>query len=303
MIRKNQAFGIIRFLLPILFLVFLFGCQNIVDEESNETLSSTSIDEFDNDQAVTATETSAIDMIPESKPTATMTTEEVEERIRSLLDSNGECDLPCWWGIIPGQTTWDEAYSILKPVANKINNLVYGNYGIEVNAPDDIFDDYEIGATLDMRGDTVEMIRVPLLYGFTLDRMLSQYGSPAEIYVYSLFQTMVTPPILVRLVLFYEEQGILLIYEGRTENTNPLEICPGNLDEDGFTWAYLWSPEDKRSFSDFSNKTPFGGFSGKYLPLSEETSINIETFYDWYRNPNNLPCFEMPNPTMKPASP
>jgi hypothetical protein len=31
----------------------------------------------------------------------------------SKLYNNSECDLPCWWGIIPGETNWNEAWQSL----------------------------------------------------------------------------------------------------------------------------------------------------------------------------------------------
>ena len=34
---------------------------------------------------------------------------EAQERLHMLLSTNGGCDLPCFWGILPGETTFDYA--------------------------------------------------------------------------------------------------------------------------------------------------------------------------------------------------
>lgn len=41
-----------------------------------------------------------------------------------LLNTNGGCDLPCWWGISPGQTLWSNAKQFLLSIGANI----YSNY-------------------------------------------------------------------------------------------------------------------------------------------------------------------------------
>lgn len=52
--------------------------------------------------------------------TATLTPQQILDEIRHLFDENGGCALPCWWGIEPGKTTWEEALTILSPLAMEI---------------------------------------------------------------------------------------------------------------------------------------------------------------------------------------
>jgi hypothetical protein len=43
----------------------------------------------------------------------TLPAEEMDETIQALIATNGGCFLPCWWGITPGVTSWDDANHFL----------------------------------------------------------------------------------------------------------------------------------------------------------------------------------------------
>ncbi len=47
-------------------------------------------------------------------PVSTFSPTEASARLQDLLKTNAGCRLPCWWGITPGKTTWDEAEEYLK---------------------------------------------------------------------------------------------------------------------------------------------------------------------------------------------
>lgn len=52
----------------------------------------------------------------EGSPEPTMRAS-VQEMFFDLLNNNGNCELPCFLGIVPGQTTWASAKTILEPFA------------------------------------------------------------------------------------------------------------------------------------------------------------------------------------------
>ena len=54
------------------------------------------------------TQTSMPDMIPSSTPSPTDIPERVTEFVLEMLETNGDCDSPCIWGITPGETRWTE---------------------------------------------------------------------------------------------------------------------------------------------------------------------------------------------------
>jgi hypothetical protein len=42
--------------------------------------------------------------------------EEAKPRIIEMLQTNAGCRLPCWWGITPGKTHWEEVHALLSPL-------------------------------------------------------------------------------------------------------------------------------------------------------------------------------------------
>jgi hypothetical protein len=45
-----------------------------------------------------------------------------QKKFFAMLENNGDCELPCFLGIIPGKTIWADANSILQPF--DVNNLI-----------------------------------------------------------------------------------------------------------------------------------------------------------------------------------
>jgi hypothetical protein len=46
-------------------------------------------------------------------PLPSLTTEEQMTYIKNLLEPNIHCQLPCWWGVVPGVTSWQESKNLL----------------------------------------------------------------------------------------------------------------------------------------------------------------------------------------------
>jgi hypothetical protein len=48
-----------------------------------------------------------------------------KENIIALLENNGGCELPCFWGIIPGKTSWSDASYWLQDITNIYEDQVF----------------------------------------------------------------------------------------------------------------------------------------------------------------------------------
>jgi hypothetical protein len=77
--------------------------------------------------------------IPEQTQTvirnATLDSEEAQKLVQKLLENNGGCKLPCWWGITPGKTTWAEARQILEKTSLSIGGQELGEkFSVNVHA-------------------------------------------------------------------------------------------------------------------------------------------------------------------------
>jgi hypothetical protein len=48
-------------------------------------------------------------------PLPTLPSQQTRAKIEELLETNGGCELPCWWGITPNETAWPETLHFLRP--------------------------------------------------------------------------------------------------------------------------------------------------------------------------------------------
>lgn len=53
---------------------------------------------------------------PTETPIPTLAQAAANARFEELMQMNGNCQLPCWWGIVPGITNYQEAENILAPL-------------------------------------------------------------------------------------------------------------------------------------------------------------------------------------------
>ena len=114
-----------KFFIVLLIISFaLAGCQEVSATPSPQpTATRTAI-------PATATPTMPKKIVtvtlrttftPSKTWTPTLSSEQQMTQVSDLLTNNGGCKLPCWWGIMPGETSWANAENILAPLA-------YGRY-------------------------------------------------------------------------------------------------------------------------------------------------------------------------------
>lgn len=230
-------------------------------------------------------------------PLPTLPPGEALEKITELLETNGGCKLPCWWGITPGETSWEMAQQKLAPVAEEVNILLPGHFGVIIDPPKAIYQEKGLGVSIYEEGGIIQELRMGYTYNYPISKMLNEFGSPTDIYIHARFYILIEPPVKYYLVLFYEDQGLLARYTGGAERSEVFQICPSNIFEPDFPFTFLWSPDNPKIFEDFLDRVPFRDLL--FSPLDEVTNIDIDTFYDWYQDPNSTACFEMPDPDLK----
>src|SRR5688572_29316482 len=119
----------------------------------------------------------------------TMTTDESKKLVRDLLESNAGCRLPCWWGITPGKTTWNEAQQILEKTSLHIGGSETGEVfyvGVQAYLPyPHTFAKY-MEHNYGVKNGIVDYIRVynfDLAPNYSLPNLLEAYGQPDEVWV------------------------------------------------------------------------------------------------------------------------
>jgi hypothetical protein len=163
-----------------------------------------------------------------------MTTKTLEsnDRIFELLDTNGYCDYPCVWGLVPGQTKWKDArslfldlgatidYSIDTPVEQSDLASVYIN-----SLPKESLGELPyLGLELVVQD---QIIRTISTFGFIGDRytlhyIFNEYGMPDEIYLNTYYQ--IRDVHFMNLYLYYQEISLVAIAYDSVEITKEGEI-------------------------------------------------------------------------------
>ena len=259
---------------------------------------------------------------PEPAPSQTlMPTLNATQRVetfRELLETNGGCRLPCWWGIVPGQSTWDETQDQLshlgwQDVATSLDSgatmhdtYVSGGFNIEVM---DIYDNQssEIFNIISLveRTNIIESIHIQslgwpnppvfnILWKAYMPReILRTYGEPDRVWLY-------TDPILMGdrhsydLWLIYDQLGFILKYNGLLQISGEnFRICISNSGEQITTLKlHLQSPEDPTPLELMGNLVSFEDRG--ILSIEAATELTKKEFYEMLTQSDESVCFDTP---------
>jgi len=235
---------------------------------------------------VTATET------PVLKPTytalLTLSADERDRQILELLQSDPGCLLPCWWGIVPDKTTWNEAWSFLSQfdsapyIKEYLPNSRYADFLIPVSK--NISLAYGIDIKIDVINEIVHVVSVRSIESATIlsvQRILTDYGQPSEVWIHTYRSYLGGPP-PVDVLLFYPEQGILARYSTNLtqikEGQNIASICLDSTPN-----LTLWSPDEPINFGQAQDlaRLDYKKYDKPLLPLNKAIGISIEQFYNY----------------------
>lgn len=223
-----------------------------------------------------------------------------EALILDLLQNNADCRLPCWWGITPGQSSWSETQNFLKTFASRIartDQPEHSLYTVYIPVPEEVHPGSMLVHEYKVQGDLIEMIEVGLgsnFQNYALPEFLATYGQPEEIWIRT-FEKSRENTLPFYVVLFYPQQGIMARYFDNAErDAEQIRGCPQQREYWPLLW--LWSPRIDMTFVDTSAQTVNFGLDEEkaYLPLEEATGMNVETFYQTFKNPDNQDCLETP---------
>ncbi|MBN2118239.1 MAG: hypothetical protein JW730_16815 [Anaerolineales bacterium] len=233
-------------------------------------------------------------------PAETVDPENARKLVKYLLETDIGCELPCWWGIIPGRTPWVEARRILEKTSLGIETLeseadFYASVKVYLPYPSDFAPYME--HLYGVKSGVVDYIRVynfDLAPQYDLNQFLQTYGPPTGVWI----RTFAKEERGIQdylLDLFYADRGILIEYR----TGEPLKEIDGKLqnclikDMDAPV-IHLWSAdrqtlsfEEAKFFIDRANLP-------EPQPLLEATGMDVETFYETFKDPETEVCLETP---------
>ncbi len=228
-------------------------------------------------------------------PLVTLTNDEALKFVLELLKTNAGCRLPCWWGIIPGVSSWQKAENFLASFA------VIGTMKIDESsqkASVKILSPEMEGRTeynyviRDGIVQDIEIYNWNFAPAYNLANLLKNYGPPDEVWLSAFYQERYLN-YFVSIVVFYPQQGILIEYtDGQTDLIGEtIQKYPQKAE---YPFLYLWSPQNKRNFSEVYKDSSFLNSFPPYIPLEQASGMSIKTFYDLFvqDNPNahiNIP--------------
>jgi hypothetical protein len=232
-----------------------------------------------------------------------MSAQDKQRLLTQVFETNGGCQLPCYWGITPGETSWESASEFLSSIGN-----IYGPGGKGVVASyGPVFED--------IKGDLGNMypgfwVRDGIVvaittssrwvrkdFDFSLAGLLAQFGVPEEIWVRPVIESSDDQP-YYELALWYPSKGIVVNWEGNsTKNGDNLSICPQNI----FSRVpypprlILWSPSEQVDFNHFGFELlddDLGWLTQDFKPFSELSIDNLtnKDFYELYKSTDIATC-------------
>ncbi|MCC6607333.1 MAG: hypothetical protein IT327_29270 [Anaerolineae bacterium] len=288
-----------RFLHPRIALVFslilltacqFFGTSSPAAQEVVTTL---------------ALSTPPVVVTPVPSPQPILSLAEKEALALEYYMTNGNCELPCWWGIVPGETEWQTAQLFLDSIALEISTNQESQFdqfftaNIYLPAPHELSNREELFLFLTVRSGKVVVIEpgiphtpLPSNRIYTVAEILKTYGRPAEIKL-DTYGYAHEGPNPFRIALYYPSLGILVRYGNYADFVD--ENVVGCI-QSGTGFPVLWDPINTLTFAQALNGTRGLGTFGEqyYKPLEEATEMDVETFYQTYLDPDTETCIETP---------
>jgi len=236
-------------------------------------------------------------------PLPTLPADQAKALMLDLFRNNAGCQLPCWWGITPGQTPWETAQRFLATFASGIeqgSSAEHQFYTVYLIVPTEIYP-YRVEfypvltQDYDVVNGIIEMVVVQpgLVSIYDLPELLKTYGSPTEVWLRTYNQAR-EGDLQFDVVLFYPKQGILARYATQAKAVGSrIRGCPQHKPA---TTLALWSPERALTFSEATSQTAEIRIEDwwPYLSLQEATGMDVETFYQTFKKSDNSICLETP---------
>lgn len=234
-------------------------------------------------------------------PTPTLTSTELEQLALELFETNNGCLLPCWWGITPGQTDWQTAYQLIK-IFDRIPYRTGSEimlYQPRIPLPIEVFGDSRLGQLYNVQNDIVIRIETRVAIGdvpegylthYSLPVFLATYGPPTEVWLSTYRAAFEEGDLPFFTVLFYAEQGIVASY--KDNGVRQGDIVQGCPQENPVSYLVLTLPDINQTFEQEIGNS--AAFNREYLSLEEATEIDVATFYETFKNPDNATCLETP---------
>jgi hypothetical protein len=237
-------------------------------------------------------------------PVPTLSAIETTKLIGDLLATNSDCELPCWWGISPGEEpTPDNINFVMSVPDHRITNDLIGFYAQVTGGNTDAGRNYDIKAIAVLASGIVSNIRINSAttvssseeftkdwQEYTLHRMLTKLGKPTEVRMgWNSISTDPNSDIVFTMDVLYDDRGIAIHYwEDVQKRGGRYLVCPSfpRLTSIGLL---LTKANDATHFRNTVNN--WDRYNTKLtLPIDEMANMSIDDFYNTFKDTSDM-CF------------
>jgi hypothetical protein len=230
-------------------------------------------------------------------PVPTLTSDQVNDAVPDLLRTNGGCDLPCWWGVVPGQTSHELAKSLFESkgipltVDNSTNVLLQvghkanGDFAYWLNTTLSISDTgiIQIRISAEANGRQASLVYTQDFDTLRWDNLMAQLGQPSRVQLSVMHPSEPGAPFEYYLELGFDRASVEITYIGPADGSvvqgDSLRLCP-RFGQVSTMDLFLYSAE-----------------SGGKIDTAEHArsiDINPKEFYEGFQHAERTSCMKWP---------
>lgn len=183
---------------------------------------------------------------------ATLEPEQAEEAISNLLMEPMGCEAPCFWGIIPGQTTLGEAKIIFNLMGLQMQHTNTRDNKDFYEVTYDFDSGLSVSPVLAIQDDIVKNIDVGInpkkrqagvprdWLAYSPETLINQYGTPSRV---DFFVGRGAPTISYAMTMYFDSVDLIVEYGGYDIifETTSFHVCPLT---DQFDSVRIWMGQD-----------------------------------------------------------
>jgi hypothetical protein len=232
-------------------------------------------------------------------PLAPLTEEEARTFVIHMQETNGDCELPCWWGITPGETTVQAAKEILSPLMSfkglrsdiGFHFADYSDIDVSLYTGDKGLIT-EIWILSSIRDSDQSSRYHPSWRRYFVGELFTRLGMPSQVWLgfgsHSGDHDERPPesiPFFYELYVIYGNSGLVVRYAGPATRGNPDRAC--------LSFEQL---KDMRILVQQRPKGPLTGPPWEPFTdarsISEITDLSVDGFYTAVKNATSPVCVE-----------
>lgn len=221
-------------------------------------------------------------------PLPTLEGEDLELAVAELLANPMNCDVPCWWGAIPGITSLNDIIHAVSPYNFDIYKYEEGGEVVHLRLGIGYIEeqgDFEVKIAYNFSHSILVGLTA---YSPPISDILVKYNQPDEVWLSAMNDPREEhPKVWLNIVYLYEGMAVSYVVDRYLQD----DTAMGCFDGEGTSHLRLVPPNSATSHEDFS---PLFSEDRRYLSLEEATGLTREDFMQRFTGSTQPHCLETP---------